>query len=43
MDRWRTLKDRASSPGHYTEKEAKEAIELAREVLEYCERKSLED
>lgn len=28
---------------HYTEKEAKEAIGLAREVLEYCERKSLED
>lgn len=28
---------------HYTEKEAKEAIDLAREVLEYCERKSLED
>ena len=28
---------------HYTEKEAKEAIDRAREVLDYCERKSLED
>lgn len=28
---------------HYTEKEAKEAIELAREVLEYCEHKSMAD
>ncbi len=28
---------------HYTAKEAQEALELAKEVLEYCERKSLED
>lgn len=28
---------------HYTEKEAQEAIGLAKEVLEHCERKSLED
>ena len=28
---------------HYTATEAKEAIDLAREVLSYCERQSLED
>lgn len=34
-----------AGPAHryYTEKEAKEALELAREVLDHCERKSLED
>lgn len=28
---------------HYTKKEAREAINLAEEVLEYCECKSMED